>query len=396
MRSSRTSADAEIVLKAGRDAAIRRRRHPWVYSQAVGEVRGDPASGIVRVIGADGAVLGWGFHSSASLIAVRMISFGPGAPAEGWLRERMKAASALRRTFRLDSDAYRLVNAEGDFIPGLIVDVYADTAVVSVHVKGMESLLDSVESALAETLPDAKMYLKRDEHYSRREGLSLSSGYLRGDGDGTALITENGIRYLVDFARGQKTGFYLDQRRNRTVAAELASGRSVLNLFSYSGGFALAAARAGARHVVSVDSSAHALELGARNTSLNPEIDAGALEWVRNDAMEFLKNAPRSGLAIVDPPPFARRRSEKEGAVKGYLGLNQRVLTLAEPGGYVLSFSCSGAVSREDFRQLLSEAALRAGRRARFLRELGADVDHPVSTDHPEGEYLKGWLIHAE
>jgi 23S rRNA (cytosine1962-C5)-methyltransferase len=383
------------VLKPGKDSAIRRRRHPWVYSQAIQEVRGEPGDDILKILGSDGSVLGWGFHTSGSLIAVRMVCFEPERPPASWIRDRITAAYELRRNLHIDSNAYRLVNAEGDFLPGLVVDVYADTAVFSFHVKGIEALHDQIVAGVKDILPGTKIYLKRDEHYARVEGLGLGSGYLSGDGDGTAVIREGGISFLVDFVHGQKTGFYLDQRENRRIAAEFAAGRNVLNLFSYTGGFSIHAARAGARHVVSVDSSASAIELCSRNTVLNPSIDPSVLEWRREDVLDFLKDAEKSDLIIVDPPPFARRRAELEGALRGYLGLNQRVMSLVEPGGYVFSFSCSGAVTREDFRQLLSEAALRSGRRARFVRELGADVDHPVATTHPEGEYLKGWLIHV-
>lgn len=396
MRNSSSEPAGEIVLKQGKDSAVRRRRHPWVYTQAIEEVRGDPSGGILRVLGSDGAVLGWGFHSSGSLIAVRMVCFGRDGPKDDWIEDRIAAAFDLRRSLPIDSNAYRLVNAEGDFIPGLVVDVYADTAVLSIHIKGLEALLDRITAVLEKVLRGKKIYLKRDDRFSRVEGLGLDSGYLAGNGDGTSVITESGLSFLVDFMRGQKTGFYLDQRENRRIAASLAAGRSVLNLFSYTGGFALHAAAAGARNVVSVDSSAFAIELCARNADLNTSIDASVLDWRKADVRDFLQDAPRSSLIISDPPPFARRRSELDGALKGYLSLNRRILELAEPGGYVLSFSCSGAVSREDFRQLLSEAALRAVRTARFVRELGADVDHPVSTAHPEGEYLKGWLIHVE
>jgi 23S rRNA (cytosine1962-C5)-methyltransferase len=390
------SSSPEILLRPGKDSAVRKRRHPWIYSQAVRETRGEPGSGLLRVIGADGSVLGWGFHTEGSLIAVRMVSFGPDKPPVTWVRDGIRAAYRLRRDCKLDSDAYRLINAEGDFMPGLVIDVYADTAVISFHVKGMEALTEEIVAGLEETLPGMKVYLKRDEHYSRIEGLERPSGYLRGEGDGTSIIREDGLSFLVDFAQGQKTGFYLDQRENRRIAGGLASGRRVLNLFCYTGGFSLQAARGGALGVVSVDSSAHAIGLCKKNAELNPQIDASALDWRRQDVSDCLQEEEKYGLIVVDPPPFARRRAERDGALRGYLTLNQRVMSLVEPGGYVLSFSCSGAVSRDDFRQVLSHSAVRSGRRARFLRELGTGVDHPVSTDHPEGEYLKGWLLHVE
>ncbi len=395
LKNSRPIPGGEIVLKPGKESVVRR-RHPWIFTQAVQEIRGEPGGGLMKVVGSDGAVLGWGLHTAGSLIAVRMAVFGPEPPADRWIQQRIASARRLRAALNLDTDAYRLINAEGDFLPGLIADVYADTVVISIHSRGLEALADGIREGIGESLPGARIYLKRDEHFARVEGLTLESGYISGDGDGTARIREGGLVFTVDFKNGQKTGFYLDQRENRRIAAGLARGKSVLNLFSYTGAFALHAAAAGAARVVSVDSSAAAVEQGGKNATLNPGLDASILEWKKSDVSEYLRDAGRFGLIICDPPPFARRRSEVEGALKGYLGLNQRVLSLAEPGGYVLTFSCSGAVTREDFRRLISEAAVRSGREARLLKELCADADHPVSAVHPEGEYLKGWLIHVE
>ena len=204
------------------------------------------------------------------------------------------------------------------------------------------------------------------------------------------------MRFIIDFARGQKTGFYLDQRANRTFAAGLAAGKTVLNLFSYTGAFALRAAAAGASHVVSVDSSARAVEVCRMNVEMNPALRADAFTWVQGDAFSFLKDPGRHDVVIVDPPPFARRRSEVEGALRGYVGLFHQALKAVDPGGFALLFSCSGAIDRPLFRQIVAEAAMRSGRAVRLLRELQADVDHPVAAVHPEGEYLKGWMVHAQ
>ncbi len=386
-----------VALKPGRDAAPRRRRHPWVYRQALAGLRGTGDQGdLVRVESSDGSVLGWGLLSPASQIAVRMVSFGTEPPEPDWIERRVRAAAALRDCMGLQSDGMRLVNAEGDFLPGLVVDRYADTVVLSVHIRGMERYAERVAACCSEIVPGCRVYYKRDEHYARVEGLELQSRYLVGDGDGTAAIEECGVRLVVDVARGQKTGFYLDQRANRGICASLARGRSVLNLFSYTGAFSLRAAAAGAASVVSVESSPRALELAAANVALNPAIDASRLSWVREDVFDWLPTAGRFGLVIADPPPFARRRAEIEGALRGYLSLNQGALHSLEPGGILLSFSCSGAVDRDSFRAVLEEAALRSGRSVRFLRELHADIDHPVAGGHPEGEYLKGWALHAE
>jgi 23S rRNA (cytosine1962-C5)-methyltransferase len=200
----------------------------------------------------------------------------------------------------------------------------------------------------------------------------------------------------VDFARGQKTGFYLDQRENRRLASVLARGRTMLNLFSYTGAFALRAVHAGATRAVSVESSRHALEVARASAALNRELDPSALEWRQEDVFSFLAGGGAYDIIVADPPPFARRRSEVEGALRGYLSLNQQALRLLAPGGFLFSFSCSGAVDGGTFRKVLAEAALRSGRTVSFVRPLHADADHPVAAEHPEGEYLKGWVMHAQ
>jgi 23S rRNA (cytosine1962-C5)-methyltransferase len=368
-----------------------------VYRQAVAGMRGSSADAdLVRVEASDGSVVGWGFVSPASQIAVRMVTFGAEAPEPAWLERRVRAAVELRARLPIPSDAMRLVNAEGDFLPGLIADRYADTIVLSIHLRALERMSARIASCFTGLFPGCRVYYKRDEHYARVEGLELPPGYLAGDGDGTAVIEESGLHMVVDFARGQKTGFYLDQRANRMACAALAAGRSVLNLFGYTGAFALHAARAGATQVVSVESSPRALELAARSLSLNPGLDPARFSWIKEDVFDWLGTAGSFGLVIADPPPFARRRTEVEGALRGYLSLNQGALRLLEPGGFLMTFSCSGAVGRDQFRDVLGEAALHSGRAVRFLRELHADVDHPVAGGHPEGEYLKGWLLHAQ
>jgi 23S rRNA (cytosine1962-C5)-methyltransferase len=385
------------VLKHGRDGPARKRHHPWIYSQAIAEVSEGASGGdLLPVRAADGAVIGWGFYSPGSLIAVRMVSFGPERPPEDWIERRLRAAKSLRDSLHLDSDALRIVNAEGDHIPGLIVDLYADTAVVSPHIRGVEAAVDRIALCLRDLLPSARIFLKRDEHYARVEKLSRPSGYLQGTGDGTCTIREGAVRLQVDYERGQKTGFYLDQRANRGAIALCSPGKTVLNLFSYSGAVALRAAAAGAAHVVSVESSKKALETGRASVKLNPQLREDVLEWVPQDVFTFLERPAQYDIVVADPPPFARRRTELEGALKGYLTLFQQCMRILSPGGCAFLFSCSGAVDRPTFQQVVVEAALRSGRPVRLLKELHADVDHPVAAAHPEGEYLKGWMVHAE
>jgi 23S rRNA (cytosine1962-C5)-methyltransferase len=386
-----------VVLRPGREGPARRRHHPWIYRQAVASTPQDAASGgLARIEASDGSVVGWGFPSPESLIAVRLVSFGSEEPAADWLEQRLCAAAAVRERLHIDSDALRLVNAEGDFLPGLVADRYADTIVISLHIRGMEAFATRVADCFAGMFPGVKVYLKRDEHHARVEGLSLPSGYLAGSGDGRAVITEGGVKMVVDFTRGQKTGFYLDQRANRTACASVAAGRSVLNLFAYTGAFSLRAAGAGAARVVSVESSKHALEQAEESVRLNPGLSPAMFDWIQADVFDHLAGGERYDLIVADPPPFARRRMEVEGALRGYLTLNQQAMRCLSPGGILLTFSCSGAVERLVFRQVLEEAALRSGRRVRLLTELHADVDHPIAAGHPEGEYLKGWLLHAD
>jgi 23S rRNA (cytosine1962-C5)-methyltransferase len=404
VRSFLSSSDSRvpgIVLKSGREGPVRRRHHPWVYSQAVervegAEENGSAAGGILPVRAADGSVIGWGQYSPGSLIAVRMVAFSAEKPSDDWVEQRIGTAWALRTALALDTDSYRIVNAEGDFLPGLVIDLYADTAVVCPHTRGVEARLEAIADSLCSRQPGLKVFVRRDEHFARVERLSVASGYLRGEGDGTTVITEGNVRMKVDFARGQKTGFYLDQRANRTLIARSCAGKNVLNLFSYTGAVALRAVAAGAVKVTSVDSSRGALELGEASIGLSPNLAHDSFEWIQADVFSYLESQPRCDVVVADPPPFARRRVERDGALKGYLGLFQQCLRLISPGGLAFFFSCSGAVDRPAFQQVVGEAALRSGRTARLLRELHADVDHPVAASHPEGEYLKGWMVHVE
>jgi len=343
-----------------------------------------------------GSRVGWGFYSAVSLIAVRMVSYGQEEPPADWIARRLQKAFLLRKALSIDSDAYRLSNAEGDELPGLVVDVFADTAVVSIHSKPLLSMQDLIYGALRGLLPGCRIYGKRDEHAARAEGMDAESGYVEGGGDGTCVIREGALRFLVDHARGQKTGFYLDLRDSRFLLSRLCAGRRVMNLFSYTGAFALHAALGKAAAVVSVESSEAAVRTAEQSLSLNPGLETGALEWRREDVFHFLEGCGKSDLIVLDPPPFARRRVDLPGALRRYGSLNEKALSLLSDGGLLFTFSCSGAVDRESFRHMLREASLRSGRSVRFVKELHADVDHPVSVLHPEGEYLKGWLLHAQ
>jgi 23S rRNA (cytosine1962-C5)-methyltransferase len=396
LNNSKASPSAAVLIHGGRDAALKHSRHPWIYSQGILEVRGEPEAGeLLPVVCLDGSTLGWGFYSPHSLIAVRLVTYGGTRPRKNWVEERIQAACALRKALAIDSDALRLVNAEGDFLPGLIVDLYGDTAVVSTHIRGIEVLMDRIVSVLASHPAVKSVFLRRDEHYARVEKLTLPSGYLLGNGDGTRVVREGNLRFLVDFATGQKTGFYLDQRENRRLVAAYARGRSMLNLFSYTGGFSLHAVAGGALRSVSVESSRRAVETSLKNVELNPFLESGSFDWLQEDVFSFLEKTGEYDMIVVDPPPFARKKADSVSALRGYLSLNQRVMSMISSGGFLFSFSCSGAVDRESFRNVLVEAGKRSGREVRFLRELHADADHAVAANHPEGEYLKGWMTHV-
>jgi len=325
-----------------------------------------------------------------------MVAFSAEKPPDDWVEQRIRAAWGLRSRLALDSDAFRIVNAEGDFLPGLVIDLYADAAVVCPHTRSMEGCLDRIVDCLCEQQPGLRVFVRRDEHFARVEKLSIASGFVRGEGEGVAAIREGNVPMKVDFAHGQKTGFYLDQRANRTLIARCCAGKTVLNLFSYTGAAALRAAAAGAVKVTSVDSSRSALELGEASVSLSPGLRGDTLEWVQADVFSYLESTPLCDVVVADPPPFARRRVEREGALKGYLSLFQKCLRTLSPGGLAFLFSCSGAVDRPTFQQVVGEAALRSGKTAQLLSELHADVDHPVAASHPEGEYLKGWMVHVQ
>jgi 23S rRNA (cytosine1962-C5)-methyltransferase len=384
-----------VSLLPGKGEIIRGRRHPWVYSGAVAEASEEARAGeLVPLRDAGGEVIAWGFYSRNSRIAMRLVCFGPEPPPGNWLEERLAAALRLRRGLGPDSDAFRLVNAEGDGLPGLVVDVYNRTVVLRPLIRGMELRLAELQSAFRALFPGSAVFLKRDERAARVEELSLATGYLEGAGDGRETIREGSLRFRVDLERGQKTGFYLDQRDNRLLAGRLAAGRRVLNLFAYTGAFALHAAAGGAAEVVSVESSRGALALARESATLNPGLDGRRLQWLEADALVHLEKEQGSfDLVVLDPPPFARRKSELPGALRGYGQINRRAMERTAAEGLLLTFSCSGAVSGEQFSGVIAEAARRAGRTVQLLQALQAAPDHPVALEHPEGEYLKGWLL---
>jgi 23S rRNA (cytosine1962-C5)-methyltransferase len=388
----------DVLLKPGRERSVKR-RHPWVLSGSVGELRGRLAApgALARVLSADREVLGYGDFSPASNIRVRILSFGPDEPSKEFVAERVTRAVARRDNDPLigETDAVRLVNAEGDGLPGLVVDRYADVVVVKLSSAGMASRRDELTSVIRHATGAAAGYERADATAARREGLAVVKGALWGEPPpGSVPITERDRRFAVDVVGGQKTGFYLDQRDARDLVARLAPGRRVLDLFGYTGGFAVAAARGGASRVTLVESSATALERARTHLDVNaPGCEA---ELHATDAFGFLRGAEPADpydLVVIDPPPLARRRGDVMRATRAYKDLMLHALRRAAPGAYLLAFACSHHVGPDLFRKVAFGAALDARRSPRVLRELGAPSDHPVSIDHPEGRYLTGLLL---
>lgn len=390
----------QIRLKSGREKSVLQRR-PWIFSGAVEHVEGDPAPGeTVAVSGADGAPLGWAAYSPESQIRARMWSFDPTDTIDGaFLRGRLAAALEMRRQMipAEETNALRLVHAESDGVPGLVVDRYADTLVMQCLSAGMEVWRETIADLLMEMTGAARLYERSDADVRRLEGLPERVGVVRGDAlpGGRVQICENGVRFWVDVERGHKTGFYLDQRRNRARVGALSAGRDVLNCFSYTGGFAVYALANGAAHVTSADTSADALALGRENAALNglPEERA---EWVEADVFHLLRKyrdqARSFDLIVLDPPKFAPTASQVEQAARGYKDINLLAFKLLRPGGILATFSCSGGVTPDLFQKIVSGAALDAGVDAQILEKLEQGPDHPVALNFPEGHYLKGLI----
>jgi 23S rRNA (cytosine1962-C5)-methyltransferase len=385
-----------VTLKLGRDFAVRA-GHPWIFSGAIATTEGDAAAGsIVEVCAADGRVLGFGTWNPNNSIAIRMMTRGARAIDADLVRERLTDALKLRALVT-GTDAMRLVNGEGDRFPGLVVDRYGDFAVCQFITAGADALKPFVVDTLQALLPLRGIYERSEGNVRNAEGLPRTCGVLAGEEPPPELvITESGRRYVVDVRGGQKTGFFLDQRPNRDLTAGLAAGRRVLNLFAYSGGFSIAAAHGGAVHVTSVDSSMVALKQAESAWRLN-QLPDEAGSCVRADVFEYLRgDVPPADLVILDPPPFARRRSDHERARAGYKDVNLRALRLAAPGALVLTFSCSQHVDARDWEAAVSAAAFDAGRWCQVLARLGPGIDHPQALAHPEGRYLKGLLLRVE
>lgn len=390
----------KVILKQGREHSIKR-FHPWIFSGAVSRVdEGLEEGDLVAVYSANEEFLGIG-HIAIGSIVVRIISFEETEiNLDFWVR-KFESACAMRKAIGLygtaDNNVFRLVHGEGDGLSGLIIDFYAGTAVIQCHSVGMYLHREDIGNALLAVLGDdlKAVYDKSEGTIPFKSGIEPKNEYLYGGADSSVAL-ENGLKFNVDWLKGQKTGFFIDQRENRNLLEQYAKGRSVLNMFCYTGGFSFYAMRGGADLVHSVDSSARAIEITKENVELNFPGDTRH-EAFAEDAFKYLdKSAGKYDLIVLDPPAFAKHKKVLGNALKGYRRLNTIGFEQIRKGGIVFTFSCSQAVSKEDFRKAVFEAAVSAGRTVRILHQLTQPADHPVNIYHPEGEYLKGLVLYVE
>jgi 23S rRNA (cytosine1962-C5)-methyltransferase len=389
-----------LVLKKGREKSVKR-RHPWIFSGAVEKVVGDPGVGdTVEVRDASGQALALAAYSPHSQIRARIWTHDVReAVDEGFFRARLARALAMRDGLPAarHTNALRLVHGESDGLPGLVVDRYADVLVAQFLAAGVERWRDPILDALAELSASEAVYERSDAEVRQLEQLPARAGFVRGDRNASrSPITEHGLNFRVDVEQGQKTGFFLDQRENRQRIRALAEGRTVLDGFSYTGGFAIAALAGGAKQVTAIESSAPALEVAKDNLACNP-FDATRMQFVHADVFAHLRalrdRAARFDLVILDPPKFAPTAAQAAKAARAYKDINLLALKLLSPGGLLATFSCSGGVSGELFQSIVAGAALDAGVEAKIIERFGAAADHPVALEFPEGEYLKGLLV---
>ena len=404
--------EGRVNIKQGREKPIRN-RHPWIYSGAIARSQDAIDGDLVTVLDHKNRFLVRGYWNSKSQIQVRIMSWENEPIDDAWWRRMLHRAYDSRAYLRQapgDSSAraYRIVNAENDFIPGLVIDSYGDWAVLQAQTRFIDQHKLMIARILKEQFGWANIYERSDIDLRRAEGLPLVQGVLIGDSPPETIVIGESAAYHVDIQHGHKTGFYLDQRRNRRILYDLLrreysdNGKPVklLNLFSYSGGFAISALRCGNVHAINIDSSRAALELAERNVALN-SFDDPALscssEYILADSFEYLRYCLEQDdhfdVIVVDPPKFAHNKGKVQRATRGYKDLNLNAFKLVKAGGYLMTFSCSGAISRDLFQKVVFAALADAGRQAQIVRVLSAAEDHPVALTFPEGEYLKGFLL---
>ena len=389
-----------VILKRGKEESLLR-QHPWIFSGAIQRIIGKPEEGdIVTVYTNDNKFIARG-HIQVGSIAVRVLTFNDEPINHEFWKRRIAAAYEMRRSIgiacREDNDTFRLLHGEGDNLPGLVIDIYDDTAVMQAHSVGMHTCRNEIATALQEVLGGRikNIYYKSETTLPYKADLNQEDGYIMGK-SASNVATEYGLKFHIDWLRGQKTGFFIDQRENRALLEKYSKGRKLLNMFCYTGGFSIYALRGGAELVHSVDSSAKAIDLTNANVALNFPDDKRHTAYAE-DAFDYLdKMGDNYDLIILDPPAFAKHRDSLRNALIGYRRLNAKAIEKIKPGGIIFTFSCSQAVSKENFRTAVFTAAAMAKRNVRILHQLTQPADHPVNIYHPEGEYLKGLVIYVE
>jgi 23S rRNA (cytosine1962-C5)-methyltransferase len=389
----------EVILKKGKEKAVLH-RHPWVFSGAIEKVKGKPANGdIVRLLNAQGAFMAYGFYNDQSRVALRLLEWDEQVTVdEAWFRAKVGTALAARKHLLADgsTNTCRLIFSEADYLPGLIVDKYAGHLAVQVLTSGIENVMPVIIDELQKLLDPKSIFDKSDASSRQHEGLETSNNLLAGEQPPEFVeVKENNIIYGINIAEGQKSGFYCDQRDNRRILAGYTKGKKMLDCFSYTGGFTLNSLQNSAASVTSVDSSALAIETLNENIRLNG-FDATKHTAIKSDVNSQLRNFREQGekfdIIVLDPPKFAPSRSALDRASRAYKDLNRVGMLLLNEGGLLATFSCSGAMDMETFKQVLAWAALDAGKQVQFIHQFCQPEDHPVRSSFPEGEYLKGLL----
>jgi 23S rRNA (cytosine1962-C5)-methyltransferase len=395
---------AQLVLMPGKERSAMK-RHPWLFAGSVGRLEGRARPGdTVEVLADDGRPLGRAAYSPRSQIRARFWTFDVDESVDDAFFKRRIAASVARRQALPElrgQSGLRLIHAESDGLPGVIADQYGDTVVVQLTSAGADKWRNAIVAGLVKATGCARVYERSDSEVRGLEGLEPATGWLHGTAPATTpTIVENGVTMAVDVAGGHKTGFYLDQRDNRQLLGRLSAGKSVLNCFCYTGGFSLQALAGGAASVLSIDSSGPALAQAAANLALNPQLPAAYAEWLEADVFAALREFRKAGrlfdLIVLDPPKFAPSAAHAERAAKAYKDINLLGFRLLNPGGLLMTYSCSGGVGLELFQKIVAGAARDAGRDARIVRRLAGAADHPVALGFPEGEYLKGLLVQVD
>lgn len=389
-----------VQLKPKKEECLHR-FHPWVFSGAIQRIKGNPAEGeIVEVQDSKGNFLAQG-HYQVGSIAVRVISFEKAEPDHTFWRNKISRAYRVRVDLGLINppfnNIYRLIHGEGDGLSGLIVDVYDNTAVMQAHSVGMHQIRETLANLLIECVPEIQnVYYKSESTLPHKAPITPEDTYLVSKTNPNLNVIENGLQFKIDWVKGQKTGFFIDQRENRLLLKKYAKGRKVLNMFCYTGGFSAYALQGGAEWVHSVDSSSKAIDTTDENIEINFP-NSGRHRSFAEDAFKFLdRDESPYDLIILDPPAFAKHRDAVKNALKGYKRLNAKALDRILPNGIVFTFSCSQAISKEQFRLAVLSAAVESGRKVRILHQLTQPADHPVNIYHPEGEYLKGLVLYVE